>query len=172
MMQAVKGAQMLGASKIIGIDINEKKHDNAKVFGITEFINPKVSGKSVSELIKEVTGELGVEYCFEGADVPALLNEAIEGSKVGTGTVVFIGAGVEKSGELNYIPLLCGRTVKGSIYGGVRTHTDLPSIVDKCVNKEIDLDQLITHEISLAEINKGFQCMKEPNCIKKSMYTP
>ncbi|EYU20461.1 hypothetical protein MIMGU_mgv1a008248mg [Erythranthe guttata] len=163
---AVKGAQMLGASKIIGIDINEKKHDKARFFGITEFINPEVSGKSVSELIKEATGELGVDYCFECTGVPALLNEAIEGSKVGTGTVVFIGAGVEKSGELNYIPLLCGRTVKGSIYGGVRTHTDLPSIVDKCVNKEIDLDQLITHEISLAEINKGFQYMKDPNCIK------
>lgn len=49
--------------------------------------------------------------------------------------MVFIGAGLEKSGELNYIPLLCGRTVVGSIYGGVRTHTDLPSIVEKCVNK-------------------------------------
>lgn len=53
----------------------------------------------------------------------------------GLGTVVFIGAGLEKSGDLNYIPLLCGRTVRGSIYGGVRTQTDLPKIIEKCVNK-------------------------------------
>lgn len=57
------------------------------------------------------------------------------GVEQGLGTVVFIGAGLEKSGELNYIPLLCGRTIRGSIYGGVRPQTDLPEIVEKCVNK-------------------------------------
>ncbi|KAL0330334.1 UNVERIFIED_CONTAM: 8-hydroxygeraniol oxidoreductase [Sesamum radiatum] len=216
---AVKGAQIQGASRIIGIDINEFKEEKAKAFGITEFINPKLSDKSVSELIKEATGGLGVDYCFECTGVPSLLNEAIDGSKLGLGTVVlisagvepsgelnylpllcgrtvrgsiyggvraqsdlpkivekcvnkglgtivFIGAGLEKSGELNYIPLLCGRTVRGSIYGGVRTQSDLPKIVEKCVNKEIDLDELITHEVSLAEINKGFEYMKQPSSVK------
>ncbi|KAL0312111.1 UNVERIFIED_CONTAM: 8-hydroxygeraniol oxidoreductase [Sesamum radiatum] len=110
---AVKGAQMQGASKIIGIDINELKQEKAKVFGITDFINPKHSDKSVSELIKEATGGLGVDYCFECSGVPALVNEAIEGTKI-----------------------------------------------------EIDLDQLITHEISLAEINKGLEYMKLPDCVK------
>ncbi|XP_011081820.1 alcohol dehydrogenase-like 1 [Sesamum indicum] len=163
---AVKGAQIQGAAKIIGIDINELKQEKAKAFGITEFINPKLSDRSVSELIKEATGGLGVDYCIECTGVPALLNEAIEGSKVGLGTVVLIGAGLEKSVELNYIPLLCGRTVRGSIYGGVRAQSDLPKIVEKCVNKEIDLDHLITHEVSLAEINKAFEYMKHPDCVK------
>ncbi|CAA2996034.1 alcohol dehydrogenase [Olea europaea subsp. europaea] len=84
----------------------------------TEFINPKESDKPVSELIKETTGGLGVDYCYECTGVLELLNEAIEGSKVGLGTIVFIGAGLHLSGELKYIPLLCGRTIKGSIYGG------------------------------------------------------
>lgn len=53
----------------------------------------------------------------------------------GLGTTVFIGAGLETSGELKYIPLLCGRTVKGLIYGGVRPRSDLPKIVENCVNK-------------------------------------
>ncbi|KAL0311989.1 UNVERIFIED_CONTAM: 8-hydroxygeraniol oxidoreductase [Sesamum radiatum] len=163
---AVKGAQTKGASKIIGIDINEFKHEKAKAFGITDFINPKLSDKSVSELIKAATEGLGVDYCIECTGVPALLNEAIEGSKVGLGTVVLVGAGLEPSGELNYLPLLCGRTVKGSIYGGVRAHSDLPKIVEKCVNKEIDLDELITHEVSLAEINKAFEYMKQPDSVK------
>lgn len=81
-MQAVKGAHMQGASKIIGIDIKEEKQEKAKAFGITDFINPKESNKSVSELIKESTGGLGVDYCIECTGVPDLLNEAIEGSKV------------------------------------------------------------------------------------------
>ncbi|XP_051137809.1 8-hydroxygeraniol oxidoreductase-like isoform X2 [Andrographis paniculata] len=163
---AVKGAKQQGASKIIGIDVNTFKRDKSKAFGVTDFFNPKETNKSASELIKDATGGLGVDYCFECTGVPAMLNEAIEGSKVGLGTVVFIGAGMEKSGELDYIPLLCGRTVKGSIYGGVRTQTDLPKIIEKCVNKEVDLDELITHEIRLDEINKGFEYMKQPNCIK------
>ncbi|KAL8522021.1 hypothetical protein ACS0TY_012249 [Phlomoides rotata] len=163
---AVKGAQVLGASKIIGIDINEMKHEKAKAFGITDFINPKLSDKSVSTLIQEATGGLGVDYVFECTGVPSLLNEAMEGSKVGLGTVVLIGVGLQRSGELHYTPLLCGRTIKGSVYGGVRPQTDLPKIVEKCVNKEIDLDQLITHEISLDQINKGFEYMKQPDSIK------
>lgn len=73
---------MHGAEKIIGIDINDLKQEKAKAFGITDFINPKGSGKSVSDLVKDATGGLGVDYFFECTGVPALLNEAIEGSKV------------------------------------------------------------------------------------------
>lgn len=162
---AAKGAQMQGAGKIIGIDINDLKKEKGKAFGITDFINPKSSGKSVSDSIKDATGGLGADYCFECTGVPDLLNEAIEGSKVGLGTTVFIGAG-QTSGELKYIPLLCGRTVKGSIYGGVRPRSDLPKIVENCVNKEFNLDELITHEVSLDEINKGFEYMKHPKSVK------
>ncbi|CAA3005276.1 alcohol dehydrogenase [Olea europaea subsp. europaea] len=103
----------------------------------TEFINPKESDKPVSELTKETTGGLGVDYCYECTGVPELLNEAIEGPKVGLGTIVFIGAGLHLNGELKYIPLLCGRTIKGSIYGGVRPQTNLLKIVEKCINKEL-----------------------------------
>lgn len=53
----------------------------------------------------------------------------------GLGTVVLIGAGLETSGVINYIPLLCGRVLKGSIYGGVRPLSDLPTIIDKCIKK-------------------------------------
>ncbi|XP_073020567.1 8-hydroxygeraniol oxidoreductase-like isoform X2 [Primulina eburnea] len=163
---AAKGAQMQGAGKIIGIDINDLKEEKGKAFGITDFINPKSSGKSVSDLIKDATGGLGVDYCFECTGVPELLNEAVDGSKVGLGTTVLIGAGLKTSGELKYIPLLCGRTVKGSIYGGVRPQSDLPKIVENCINKEFNLDELITHEVSLEEINKGFEYMMHPKSVK------
>lgn len=73
---------MHGAGRIIGIDINDWKHEKAKAFGITEFINPKGNPKSVSELVMEATGGLGVDYFFECTGVPTLLNEAIQGSKI------------------------------------------------------------------------------------------
>ncbi|CAI9093495.1 OLC1v1029004C1 [Oldenlandia corymbosa var. corymbosa] len=162
----VEGARVQGASRIIGVDINDLKEEKGKAFGMTEFINPKKSDKSISELIKDVTGGLGVDFCFECTGVPALLNEAIDASKVGLGTIVLIGAGLEPSGVINYIPLLCGRVLKGSIYGGVRPLSDLPTIVDKCINKEIPLDELMTHEVTLDEINKGFEYLKHPDCVK------
>nr|QKE59465.1 8-hydroxygeraniol oxidoreductase B [Nepeta cataria] len=164
---AVKAAQILGASKIIGVDINETRRDKAKALGVTDFINPKSSDKTMSQLIQEATGGLGVDCCIECTGVPSLLNEAIASTKVGSGEVVLISAGDEQNTELNYVPLLLGRTVKGTIYGGVRIHSDLHKIVDKCISKEIDLDEIITHEVSLGDVNKGFlEYMKQPDCVK------
>lgn len=81
-MQAVKASQILGASKIFGIDVNDMKRDKAKVFGVTDFVNPKHSDKPISEVIQEATGGLGVDYCIECTGVPSLLNEAIASTKL------------------------------------------------------------------------------------------
>ncbi|XP_009627766.1 8-hydroxygeraniol oxidoreductase-like [Nicotiana tomentosiformis] len=163
----VEGARQKEAAKIIGIDIHEIKSEKAKIFGVTDFINIKVSEKSVSELVKEATGGLGVDYFFECTNVPDLMiNEAIQSTRMGYGTVILLGAGLELDWQMSYVPLMLGRTLKGSIYGGIRTRTDLPYIFDKCINKEIKLDELLTHEVSLNDVNKAFEYLKEPNCVK------
>lgn len=81
-MQVVEGARLNGAAKIIGIDINDCKRKKGEAFGMTEFINPKDSDKSISELVKEVTDGLGVDYSFECTGASALVNEALEATKV------------------------------------------------------------------------------------------
>lgn len=81
-IQAIEGARIQGASKIIGVDLINLKAKKGTAFGMTDFINPKESGKSISELVKEATGGLGVDYCFECTGVPSLLSEAIESTKV------------------------------------------------------------------------------------------
>ncbi|XP_059625089.1 8-hydroxygeraniol oxidoreductase-like [Cornus florida] len=162
----VEGARNRGASKIIGIDINDKKREKGEAFGMTDFINPSDSDKPISELVKEFTGGTGVDYCFECTGVATLVNEALEATKVGIGTSILIGAGLQQKGMINFVPLLCGRTLKGSIYGGLKIQSDLPTIFDKCINKEINLDELLTHEVSLDEINKAFELLKQPDCVK------
>ncbi|PSS04576.1 Alcohol dehydrogenase-like [Actinidia chinensis var. chinensis] len=162
----IEGARTQGAARIIGVDINEKKREKGKVFGMTDFINPRDTNKPISELVMELTGGLGADYCFECTGIPAFVNEAMESTKVGIGTAVLIGAGKETSGAINFIPLLCGRTLKGTIYGGIKTKSDLPILFDKCLNKELHLDELLTHQVCLDEINKAFQLMKQPDCIK------
>lgn len=78
----IEGARTQGAARIIGVDINEKiKRTKAEVFGMTDFINPsKDSDKRISELVSQLTGGLGINYCFECTGVASLPNEAIESS--------------------------------------------------------------------------------------------
>ena len=81
-LQAIQGARVQGAAKIIGIDTNERKKTKGTAFGMTDFINPNDNNKSISQLIKELTGGLGVDYCFECTGVPPLINEALQATKM------------------------------------------------------------------------------------------
>lgn len=57
----------------------------------------------------------------------------------GLGTIVLIGTGTDPVGHFNIVPFLCGRTLIGTIFGGVRTQSDLPTIIKKSVNKVIQI---------------------------------
>ncbi|KAK6926190.1 Alcohol dehydrogenase, N-terminal [Dillenia turbinata] len=163
---AVEGARVSGASRIIGIDKNWMKAAKGETFGMTDFINPEKHDKPISEVIKDLTGGLGVDYAFECTGYTPLINQCIESTKVGKGATIAIGAGHSKTVEINFIALLTGRSVKGSVFGGIKPKTDLNFVIDKCMNKEINLDELFTHEVSLDEANKSFELLKQPDCVK------
>ncbi|KAK9272822.1 hypothetical protein L1049_003200 [Liquidambar formosana] len=162
----VEGARMQGAARIIGVDKNERKREKGQCFGMTDFINPEGCNESISEVVKKMTGGMGVDYCFECTGVAPLVNEAVEATKMGKGTTILIGAVNETSVHINFIALMRGRTLKGSTFGGIKVQSDLPIIVDKCINKEIQLDELGTHEVSLEDINKAFELTRQPDCVK------
>ncbi|XP_058085315.1 8-hydroxygeraniol oxidoreductase-like [Magnolia sinica] len=165
-MGVVDAARTFGATKIIGVDLNERKREKGKVFGMTDFINPVEVDKSVSEAIKEMTGGAGVDYSFECTGVSPLINEALNSTATGRGVAIVIGAATEMTVPVNFLSLVTGRTLKGSIFGGIRPCSDLPHIIQKCVNKEIQLDELVTHEVRLDDINRAFELLKQPDCLK------
>ncbi|XP_077234305.1 8-hydroxygeraniol oxidoreductase-like [Tasmannia lanceolata] len=162
----VNGAQSMGATKIICVDLNGKKKEKAKIFGMTEFVNPREYEKPVSEVIKEMTGGKGVDYSFECTGVPGVLNEALESTRKGLGVTVLIGAGEQMTLPVNLLSLLNGATLKGCFFGGIQPHSDLPVIIGKCVTKELQLDALVTHEIKFEEMNRAFELLKQPDCLK------
>ncbi|EOY10189.1 Zinc-binding alcohol dehydrogenase family protein, putative [Theobroma cacao] len=165
--KVVEGARIQGATKIIGIDKNPRKKENGHVFGMTDFINPDGSDKySICESVRALTDGKGVDYSFECSGVAPLVNEAIESTKIGTGKTILMGIGDHQSLQINFLPLLCGRTLKGCVYGGIKTISDLPILLEKCRNKEIHLDELLTHEVQLEDINKAFELLKQPDCVK------
>ncbi|XP_056693845.1 alcohol dehydrogenase-like 2 isoform X2 [Spinacia oleracea] len=156
-LAAVQTAKLQGASMIIGVDSNPEKEDIGKRFGITNFIDPKSCGeKKPSQVIKELT-DGGADYCFECIGSAAVMQDAVESSREGWGRTVILG--VEPRGiplSLDCLDILKGKTVVGSLFGGIKPKLDIPALVQKCMNEELNLDGFITHEVSFHDINKAF----------------
>ncbi|XP_054796593.1 8-hydroxygeraniol oxidoreductase-like [Prosopis cineraria] len=163
---AISAAKMMGAAKIIGIDKNEVKRAKGEAFGMTDFVNPDASDKSASELVKELSGGMGVDYSFECTGVAPCLTQALQATKLGKGKTIVIGSVTEEFVSINFRSLLLGRTLKGSAFGGLKPKSDLPFIVDKCLKKEFPLHELLTHEVSLTDIDKALWLLKQPDCVK------
>ncbi|OAY41785.1 hypothetical protein MANES_09G129300v8 [Manihot esculenta] len=91
----IEGARMRGAATIIGVDKNGKKREKGQAFGMTHFINPEEFDKPISQLVKDLTSGIGVDYCFECSGAAPLVNEALQATKMGIGKAIVVGAGSE-----------------------------------------------------------------------------
>lgn len=131
-------------------------------------MNPKDYEKPVHQVIKEMTGS-GVDYSFECTGNKSVIVEAFKSTRNGWGTTVILGVNLTEV-PIDCAELLCGKTLKGSLFGGMKAKTDLPQLVDMYMNKELRLDDLITHEISFPEINKAFELLKEGECLRCIMW--
>jgi S-(hydroxymethyl)glutathione dehydrogenase/alcohol dehydrogenase len=165
-LNVVQGARMAGADKIVGVDINPNRKELAERFGMTHFVNPKeVAGDLVAHLV-EITGG-GADYSFECVGNTQLMRQALECCHRGWGVSVIIGvAGAGQEIATRPFQLVTGRVWKGTAFGGARGRTDVPKIVDWYMEKKIDIDSLITHQLPLAKINDAFSLMHEGTSIR------
>src|ERR687893_1271753 len=165
-LNVVQGARMVGADKIIGVDLNPAKKDLAEKFGMTHFVNPnEVEGDLVPYLV-DLTGG-GADYSFECIGNVSVMRQALECCHRGWGVSIIIG--VARAGqEISTRPfqLVTGRVWKGSAFGGARGRTDVPKIVDWYMEGKINIDDLITHTMSLKEINTAFDLMHRGESIR------
>ncbi|KAK8289181.1 hypothetical protein V6Z11_D07G172700 [Gossypium hirsutum] len=165
-LAVAEGAKSAGASRIIGVDIDNKKFDIAKNFGVTEFVNPKDYDKPIQQVLVDLT-DGGVDYSFECIGNVSVMRAALECCHKGWGTSVIIG--VAASGqEISTRPfqLVTGRVWKGTAFGGFKSRSQVPWLVDKYMKKEIKIDEYITHNLTLGEINKAFDLMHEGGCLR------
>jgi S-(hydroxymethyl)glutathione dehydrogenase / alcohol dehydrogenase len=166
-LNVIQGARMVGADKIIGIDLNPAKAEMAKKFGMTHFVNPsEVGADKVVQAIVDITGG-GADFSFECIGNTTTMRQALECCHRGWGESIIIG--VAPSGtEISTRPfqLVTGRVWKGSAFGGARGRTDVPRIVDWYMEGKIDIDSLITHVMPLDEINTAFDLMHEGKSIR------
>jgi S-(hydroxymethyl)glutathione dehydrogenase/alcohol dehydrogenase len=164
-LNVIQGAKMVGADKIIGVDLNPEREAMARKFGMTHFINPKDHANVVDAIVQLTDG--GADYSFECIGNTKVMRDALECTHKGWGRSIIIGV-AEAGAEISTRPfqLVTGRKWEGSAFGGARGRTDVPKIVDWYMEGKINIDDLITHKLKLADINKGFELMKSGESIR------
>jgi len=165
-LNVIQGAKLVGANKIIGVDLNTKRKSLAEKFGLTHFVNPKeVEGDLVAHLVALTDG--GADYSFECVGNVKLMRQALECCHRGWGVSVVVGvAGAGQEIATRPFQLVTGRVWKGTAFGGARGRTDVPKIVDWYMDHKIAIDPLITHVMSLDKINEGFDLMHAGESIR------
>ncbi len=164
-LNVIQGCKLVGANKIIGVDVNPGREDMARRFGMTHFINPKKVGNVVDEIVQLTDG--GADYSFECVGNTTLMRQALECVHKGWGRSIIIGV-AEAGAEISTRPfqLVTGRKWEGSAFGGARGRTDVPRIVDWYMEGKINIKDLITHRLRLDQINEGFDLMHRGESIR------
>ena len=164
-LNVIQGAKFAGAARIVGVDINPDRQECGRRFGMTDFVNPKDVGDVVQHLIALTDG--GGDYTFDCTGNTTVMRQALECAHRGWGESIVIGV-AESGKEIATRPfqLVTGRVWKGTAFGGARGRTDVPKIVDWYMDGLIQIDPMITHRLSLEEINKGFDLMHAGESIR------
>ena len=164
-LNVIQGAKMVGAGRIIGIDLNPAREAMARRFGMTDFIDPRAVENVVDAIVQLTDG--GADYSFECVGNTQLMRQALECCHKGWGKSIVIGVAAAGQ-EISTRPfqLVTGRHWLGSAFGGARGRTDVPKIVDWYMEGKLKIDELITHTLPLERINEGFDLMERGESIR------
>ncbi|XP_062165095.1 alcohol dehydrogenase-like 7 [Alnus glutinosa] len=164
-----EGARLCGATTIIGVDLNPDKYEIGKKFGVTDFVNAGNCGdKSVSQVINEMTNG-GADYCFECIGSASLVHEAYACCRNCWGKTVMVGVarpGSELGLSFHDVLNAGGKSIMGSIFGGLKPKSDIPILLKRYLDKELQLDGFVTHEIQFEDINKAFDLLIEGQSLR------
>jgi S-(hydroxymethyl)glutathione dehydrogenase/alcohol dehydrogenase len=165
-LNVIQGLKLVGASKIVGVDLNSARRAMAEDFGMTHFVNPReLKGDLVAHLVELTDG--GADYSFECIGNVDVMRQALECCHRGWGESIIIGvAGAGQEIRTRPFQLVTGRVWRGTAFGGARGRTDVPKIVDWYMDGKIRIDPLITHVLPLERINEAFDLMRAGKSIR------
>ena len=165
-LNVLQGLRLAGADMIVGVDLNPRRVELAKKFGMTHFVNPKeVEGDLVPYLVNLTKG--GADYSFECIGNVDVMRQALECCHKGWGESVIIGvAGAGQEIATRPFQLVTGRVWRGTAFGGAKGRTQVPKIVDWYMEGKINIDDLITHTMPLEDINRAFDLMHAGESIR------
>jgi len=166
-LNVIQGARLVGAGRIVGVDINPDREEWGRRFGMTDFVNSK--GMSRDEIVARIVAltDGGADFSFDATGNTEVMRTALECCHRGWGTSIIIGV-AEAGKEIATRPfqLVTGRNWRGTAFGGAKGRSDVPGIVDMYMDGRIEIDPMITHVLKLDEINQGFELMHAGESIR------
>jgi S-(hydroxymethyl)glutathione dehydrogenase/alcohol dehydrogenase len=161
---AVIGCRLAGAERIVAVDLSERRLEQARHHGATD---TRLADDATVDWIRSETGGFGADYTFEATGSVAVMQQAVEAAREAWGLATMCGV-AGKGETLEVVPrlLITGRRVTGSSFGGVKGRTDVPQLVERWLAGEIDVDALISHHLTLDEVNRGFELMEAQDGIR------
>ena len=161
---AVAGARLQGAERIICVDLSQDRLELARGQGATD---TWIAGDDTVQRVLDETGGFGADYTFEATGNVGVMRQAVESARMAWGLCTI--AGVAGKGEtLDIVPrfLITGRRVAGSSFGGVKGREQVPLLVQRYLDGDIDVDAFLSHRLSLDEVNRGFELMHAQDGIR------
>ena len=167
-LAVAEGSRLCGAARIIGVDVNPEKFEVGKKFGVTDFVNAKNCGdKAVSQVIIEMTNG-GADYCSECVGLASVVQEAYASCRKGWGKTIVLGVDqpTSKLTLSSFEVLHSGKILTGALFGGLKAKSDIPILLKRYKDKELQLDKFITHEVKFGDINKAFDLLIEGKSLR------
>ncbi len=156
-LNAIQGARLLNASRIIAVDIHNHKLEFTYKFGATDVINARE--QDAVKAIQDLTGG-GVDYAFDSFGSKVTTRQMVDSTRKG-GVAVLIGLAPDGDrAGIDMVDMVRNqKTLTGSYYGSVSPHQTFRTLVDFYLNGKIDVDSLIVRRYELDEINEGFDAL-------------
>ncbi|HEY5821251.1 MAG TPA: S-(hydroxymethyl)mycothiol dehydrogenase [Propionibacteriaceae bacterium] len=155
---AIAGAKLAGASKIIAIDVDDRKLTTALELGATDTINSR--NTDAVEGMQALTNGFGPDVVIDAVGRPETYQQAFYGRDL-AGTVVLVGVpNPEMKLELPLIDVFGrGGSLKSSWYGDCLPDRDFPMLIDLYLQGRLPLDAFVTEEIGIGDIEAAFEKM-------------
>jgi S-(hydroxymethyl)mycothiol dehydrogenase len=162
---AVAGARLAGANRIIAVDLEERKLEQARGFGATHTVN--ASASDPVEAIRELTGGFGADVVIDAVGLPSTYEQAFYARDL-AGTVVLVGVPTpEMRLELPLLDVFGrGGALKSSWYGDCLPSRDFPMLVDLHLQGRLDLGAFVSEEIGLGDIEEAFVRMERGDVLR------
>ena len=173
-LSAVQGARLSSAGKIIAVDVHPEKLEMAKKFGATHTVLNKHDPQAVIDKILEITWGLGTDYAMEfvGFDQTHETYRIGYGATRKNGTMLFVGVPQVSQKSL---PIeardfaLWRKHLVGVLFGDAQFQVDIPRYIQMYEKKQINLDDLVTKEFRLEDINTCFQNIVAGNRVARQV---
>jgi len=153
-----------GAERIIAVDLSADRLELARGQGASD---ARPGGPDTVEWILEQTGGFGADYTFEATGNVAVMRQAVESARMGWGLCTITGV-AGKGETLDVTPryLITGRRIAGASFGGLKSRDQVPRLIERWMDGDLDVQRFLSPELTLEEVNRGFELMEAQDGIR------